>query len=119
MNQTKAIQEISDMIGNHQFATFHVSCIDCGKDFDILVKRTSENSIEIVGGTMAKNSNSRLGSTDWMFKCDECFKAEPLFIGENEVYSRVVGFLRPVKYWNAGKQEEYRQRKVFDMPEGF
>jgi len=31
-----------------------------------------------------------------------------------EVYSRVVGYLRPVDQWNEGKQEEFRQRKTFD-----
>ena len=31
-----------------------------------------------------------------------------------EVYSRVVGYLRPVEQWNAGKQEEFKQRKTFD-----
>jgi len=30
-----------------------------------------------------------------------------------EVYSRVVGYLRPVKQWNKGKQEEFKIRKVF------
>jgi len=30
-----------------------------------------------------------------------------------EVYSRVVGYLRPVKQWNNGKQAEYRLRKTF------
>ena len=30
-----------------------------------------------------------------------------------EVFSRVVGYLRPVKQWNKGKQEEFRARKVF------
>jgi ribonucleoside-triphosphate reductase len=30
-----------------------------------------------------------------------------------EIYSRVVGYLRPVKQWNKGKQEEYRARAVF------
>ncbi len=30
-----------------------------------------------------------------------------------EVYSRVVGYLRPVQQWNLGKQEEFRQRKEF------
>jgi ribonucleoside-triphosphate reductase len=30
-----------------------------------------------------------------------------------EVYSRVVGYLRPVNQWNKGKQEEYRTREVF------
>jgi len=30
-----------------------------------------------------------------------------------EVYSRVVGYLRPVDQWNDGKQAEYAQRQVF------
>ena len=30
-----------------------------------------------------------------------------------EVYSRVVGYLRPVQSWNKGKKEEYSQRKTF------
>jgi ribonucleoside-triphosphate reductase len=31
-----------------------------------------------------------------------------------EVYSRVVGYLRPVDQWNNGKQEEFNMRKTFD-----
>ena len=30
-----------------------------------------------------------------------------------EVYSRVVGYLRPVSQWNEGKQEEFRLRKTY------
>jgi anaerobic ribonucleoside-triphosphate reductase len=30
-----------------------------------------------------------------------------------EVFSRVVGYLRPVKQWNKGKQAEFKTRKVF------
>ena len=30
-----------------------------------------------------------------------------------EVYSRVVGYLRPVSGWNAGKREEWNERKTF------
>lgn len=30
-----------------------------------------------------------------------------------EVYSRVVGYLRPVQAWNKGKKEEFKMRKVF------
>ncbi|RLF50120.1 MAG: ribonucleoside triphosphate reductase [Thermoplasmata archaeon] len=33
---------------------------------------------------------------------------------ETEVYSRVVGYLRPVDQYNPGKQSEFRQRKTFD-----
>jgi ribonucleoside-triphosphate reductase len=31
-----------------------------------------------------------------------------------EVYSRVVGYLRPVDQWNEGKQEEFKLRAVYD-----
>lgn len=34
-----------------------------------------------------------------------------------EVYSRVVGYLRPVNQWNRGKQQEFSDRKVFDHKE--
>lgn len=30
-----------------------------------------------------------------------------------EVYSRVVGYIRPVQQWNDGKQSEYADRKEF------
>ncbi len=40
------------------------------------------------------------------FTCPECGK-------DTEVYSRVVGYFRPVKQWNKGKQAEFKQRKEF------
>jgi anaerobic ribonucleoside-triphosphate reductase len=30
-----------------------------------------------------------------------------------EIYSRVVGYLRPVDQWNNGKKQEFRERKTF------
>lgn len=46
------------------------------------------------------------------FICKQCGK-------EAEVWSRVVGFHRPVQSWNKGKQEEYKDRKEFlsEVPE--
>ena len=32
-----------------------------------------------------------------------------------EVYSRIVGFIRPVQSWNAGKQAEWQDRVTFDV----
>ncbi|MDL1986000.1 MAG: ribonucleoside triphosphate reductase, partial [Deltaproteobacteria bacterium] len=32
---------------------------------------------------------------------------------ETEIYSRVVGYLRPVKQWNNGKRAEFNMRKTF------
>lgn len=39
----------------------------------------------------------------------------PVCNQETEIYSRVVGYLRPVKQWNDGKQAEFKMRKTFKM----
>jgi anaerobic ribonucleoside-triphosphate reductase len=36
---------------------------------------------------------------------------------ECEIYSRVVGYIRPVNQWNKGKQQEFRDRTTFDLRE--
>jgi len=45
------------------------------------------------------------------FTCPKCQDEQPC-----EVYSRVVGYLRPVQQWNKGKRSEYRERKTFRLP---
>lgn len=32
-----------------------------------------------------------------------------------EIYSRVVGYFRPVSSWNEGKQEEFKDRAFFNI----
>ena len=32
-----------------------------------------------------------------------------------EVYSRIVGYFRPVSDWNEGKKAEFEKRKTFNM----
>ncbi len=44
------------------------------------------------------------------FKCPECGS-------ECEVYSRIVGYIRPVKQWNKGKKMEFSHRKTFNICE--
>ena len=34
---------------------------------------------------------------------------------ETEVYSRVTGYYRPANRWNKGKQEEFKDRKTFNV----
>ncbi|MCK4454206.1 ribonucleoside triphosphate reductase [Candidatus Parcubacteria bacterium] len=46
------------------------------------------------------------------FECPKCLVKQPC-----EVYSRVVGYLRPVQQWNTGKLSEYHQRKTFKLKE--
>lgn len=45
------------------------------------------------------------------FFCPKCAIKQPC-----EVYSRIVGYLRPVKQWNLGKRQEFKQRKDFKLP---
>ena len=40
--------------------------------------------------------------------CPKCGK-------ETEIYSRITGYYRPVKNWNTGKTEEFKQRKTYDL----
>jgi len=79
-----------------------------GKEANLLVKKMANNStlpyftitptFSICGDDGYLNGKQE--------KCPKCGKA-------TEVYSRVVGYLRPVKDWNLGKQEEWKDRKTF------
>jgi len=33
-----------------------------------------------------------------------------------QVYSRIVGYIRPVDSWNDGKRQEFEDRKPFKIP---
>lgn len=35
---------------------------------------------------------------------------------ECEVFSRIIGYLRPVAQWNVAKKAEWRDRVTFDVP---
>jgi anaerobic ribonucleoside-triphosphate reductase len=32
-----------------------------------------------------------------------------------EVYSRIVGYLRPIRNWNDGKRQEFKDRQTYRM----
>lgn len=47
-----------------------------------------------------------------VWKCPKCG-------GETEIYSRITGYYRPVKNWNAGKNQEFKDRTVYEVEGGF
>ena len=49
--------------------------------------------------------------TGEQWKCPHCGK-------ETEVYSIITGYYRPVKNWNAGKTQEFKQRKTYELKKG-
>lgn len=63
----------------------------------------------------------RLVSDGRTQRCDKCGKtpAEAAFVRRMpcEVYSRIVGYVTPVGLWNRGKQQEFRERVVYEPTE--
>ena len=50
-----------------------------------------------------------------VFKCKDCYEKNPSLFSfkKCEVYSRVVGYIRPVEQWNIGKKQEYMEREEY------
>jgi ribonucleoside-triphosphate reductase len=85
-------------------------CHDCNKKAEIEAE-------EAKNGVFLTYDNA--GTKINVFKCTECYEKNKSLTNyqECEVYSRVVGYIRPVQQWHKGKKEEYEERKEFSMPE--
>jgi anaerobic ribonucleoside-triphosphate reductase len=83
-------------------------CHDCKKEIE-------KEGNEIKNGLMLVYESEREKIT--IFKCKECFeKSQELKNYQPcEVYSRIVGYLRPVQQWNLGKQKEFQERKEYKI----
>lgn len=92
--------EIVKTVENNNF------CHDCDKEIKI-------NNEEIENGVYLTYDN--VGKKISILKCNECYEKNPALTNfqECEVYSRVVGYLRPVSQWHKGKKQEYGERKEF------
>ena len=90
----------------HGFIGEEVESIESCK---LLIKRLMENSsipyITITPTFSICDEHGYLSGEH--FECPHCGR-------EAEVWSRVVGFHRPVQSWNKGKQEEFKDREEFD-----
>ncbi len=85
-------------------------CHDCGKEIIL------DGNNDIQNGQLLKY-NLPDGKEKLVFKCNDCFSKDKSLKNyqETEVYSRVVGYLRPVSQWNEGKQQEFKDRKDFKI----
>ena len=92
---------------------YHGICHDCKCSVAVTAKLAEDGAITIEGGAIyeVKQGEERL----LFFKCDKCFKKDHTLRNWKpcEVYSRVVGYLRPVQQWNKGKKAEWDARKEF------
>lgn len=88
---------------------YNYQCRDCGKK--IIMDGDKMTNGKLLGFD-TENDKSDL---TYIVKCNECFEKDPTLRNykECEVYSRVVGYLRPVQQWNISKQEEFKERKTY------
>jgi anaerobic ribonucleoside-triphosphate reductase len=85
-------------------------CHDCECSVEITAT-AKEDGIHIEGGGIYEPEQKR-----FFLKCNSCFQKNSILKKYQpcEVYSRVVGYLRPVAQWNDAKQSEFKDRKLFD-----
>ncbi len=84
-------------------------CHDCGKGIDIEGK-------EIKNGLRLNYKEGE--ETIEVFKCKDCFESNPSLnnFRKCEVYSRIVGYIRPIRQWHVGKKQEFKEREEFKVP---
>ena len=85
-------------------------CHDCGQETEVIAS-LNEDGIHIQGGSLYEPQRGT-----FHLKCNACFQKNTVLRNYQgcEVYSRVVGYLRPVAQWNDAKQAEFKDRMVFD-----
>ncbi len=92
-------------------------CIDCEKDVKVSIELIGENQIKIDGGAIYQPPEAYNYQEKIVCKCDDCFKLDSQIHQKNEVYTRVVGYLRPKSQMNPGRISEVKQRAMFHIPE--
>lgn len=98
---------------------FNGKCHDCGKEISVMAGIDS-GSPYAYGGAVYKVSPPSISKDNIFIKCDECFIKDKVLRNwrPTEVYSRVVGYLRPIGQWNKGKKAEWEKRKMVIIDEG-
>lgn len=87
-----------------------IVCHDCGRQISINSAQELENAVSLV----YENAGEKIN----ILKCNECYAKSPALTNYQpcEVYSRVVGYIRPVQQWHKGKRQEYGEREEFKIP---
>jgi ribosomal protein S27E len=93
-------------------------CEGCGNPVVVVAILADEGALKVEGGAVFFAPENKQEENKVLVKCDDCFKQNPVFnYQETEVYSRVCGYLRPIKQWNKGKRAELEMRKNYKIKE--
>lgn len=109
MMTIERLHEMFDARPGDSSLKFEGKCHDCRKEVTVVVSLDPQG-FAVSGGALFEPEPDKLYT-----KCDACFGKNPLLTDFRncEVYSRVVGYLRPVSQWNEGKQAEFADRKCY------
>jgi hypothetical protein len=91
---------------------FEGECMDCHSSVIVTAAQDS-NETTIIGGAVFQPPADWHSPTEYLMKCDGCYAKSPVFNPRTEVYSRSVGYYRPVNNFNPGKKAEWKSRKTF------
>ncbi len=93
---------------------FTGKCHCCKQDVEVLVELSDVDDNYIVSGGAVYQP---FEEEKFFLKCDDCFQEDRVLRNYRTVdmYSRVVGYMRPVNAWNKGKQAEFEHRKNFKL----
>ena len=107
------LEKLNKMLDAENPVLFAGECCDCQWAVTVKASRDDQNEIAIEGGAVFRPPESWNCPTEFLFKCQPCFDKNHTFSPRTEVYSRCVGYLRPVNQWNNGKRAEWKSRKTF------
>ena len=111
------IEELKRELENHDLE-YRGQCHDCGTPVTVLISVIESGEVMIEGGAIYKVKE--MVGEGIFFKCDACFTKDKTLRNYKvcEVFSRAIGYLRPVNQWNKGKREEFKMRKEFVNTKG-
>jgi hypothetical protein len=104
----------SELLAVNPHITLNGHCHDCGREVSVDIDET-DKGFQVTGPYWVFDESHDIP----FFKCNECFELDPNLTNFQpcEVFSRVVGYMRPVSMWNKGKQEEFKMRTNYRMEE--
>lgn len=110
MMTVERLHELFDENPDETTLTWEGACHDCRRAVRVTAS-CGADAFEVRGGSIYEPERNR-----FVLKCDACFRKDPLLgnYQDCEVYSRVVGYLRPVRQWNDAKSAEFNDRRTFD-----
>ena len=114
MMTAERLHQLFDENEDKELLAWEGVCHDCKSDMAVTAM-PQEEGIHIKGGGVYETEPGK-----FFLKCDGCFGKDSTLKNFQacEVYSRVVGYLRPVAQWNDAKQAEFKDRKLFDTSIG-